>query len=606
MSYEFNKQDAFRFAQYVGIQAKAKGRNLIFKICPYCRGSRGDKDTFAINLDNGQFNCFRASCGAKGNMISLSKEFGFDIGDLSEPKKEEYMVWGKFPKPEPKDLAIGYFEKRGISADTVRKYHIAEAAEKEHTICFPFYDEQDNLQCIKFRNTEFKKGDAGNKEWWQTAQTGKKNKMILFGMDNCNTTSNTLVLTEGQIDSMSLAEAGIENAVSVPTGANGFTWIPHCWEFLGRYTELIVFGDNENGHITLLDEMSKRFNGKVYRIPDEFYKGCKDANEILQKHGAEALREAIAHKQQLAVPAIVNLADVKNVNVNDMERIQTGITELDSVIGGYYFGQLILITGLRGDGKSTFASQEASIALHQNISCFAYSGELSGWYYKMWMNRQVAGPNNIMQDTRTSEYYLTDRTLAKVDEFYKNKGMTLFDNTVVGTDEYRGILDVIEQAIKKNGSRALFIDNLMTAIDDDMSSDLYRAQSNFVKQLALFAKKYNVLIFLIAHPRKTSNAEFTNDDVAGSSNITNLVDVVLNYSREKPDKEGYVDENIRVLRVLKNRLTGKLNLQGIRLKYDDASKRIASVNKKFDWKLIDETEQDAEFVDIDMSEAPFS
>ena len=52
-------------------------------------------------------------------------------------------------------------------------------------------------------------------------------KPILFGMAQCRN-STGWVITEGQIDSPTLSECGIENAVSVPTGALGFTWFPNC------------------------------------------------------------------------------------------------------------------------------------------------------------------------------------------------------------------------------------------------------------------------------------------------------------------------------------------------------------------------------------------
>ena len=86
-------------------------------------------------------------------------------------------------------------------------------------------------------------------------------------MDKCNPEANdTLVMTEGQIDSLSCAEAGIPNAVSVPTGAQGFTWVPYCWDFLGKFKTLIVFGDHEKGHITLIAEMQTIFHGKVKHV----------------------------------------------------------------------------------------------------------------------------------------------------------------------------------------------------------------------------------------------------------------------------------------------------------------------------------------------------
>ena len=130
----------------------------------------------------------------------------------------------------------------------------------------------------------------------------------------------------------------------------------------------------------------------------------------------------------------------------------------------------------------------------------------------------------------------------------------------------------------------------MTALDDDPKSDLYRQQSDFVRKLATMAKQYNVLIFLIAHPRKSDNgslAGFGNDDVAGSANITNLCDAVLNYARPKYDSNEEPDETLRMLQVTKNRLYGRLTKDGgIKLYFDEKSKRMSEMlaRKEYMWR----------------------
>ena len=82
MRYEFKREDAERFAKELGIYTKTRGDELHFTRCPYCGNLTNDKDTFAINLRTGQFKCLRASCGAKGTMITLSRDFGFSLGKL--------------------------------------------------------------------------------------------------------------------------------------------------------------------------------------------------------------------------------------------------------------------------------------------------------------------------------------------------------------------------------------------------------------------------------------------------------------------------------------------------------------------------------------------
>lgn len=120
----------------------------------------------------------------------------------------------------------------------------------------------------------------------------------------------------------------------------------------------------------------------------------------------------------------------------------------------------------------------------------------------------------------------------------------------------------------------------MTAMSDDLSLDLYRQQSNFVKRLASMAENLNVLIILIVHPRKT-NTLLVNDDVAGSANITNLADVVMSYTRPADE---HAEEDEREIRILKNRITGKLTRTGIPVYFEEGSKRI-SETEEFDWKL---------------------
>ena len=78
--YKFKEGDAWEFARMQGIGTRQKGNELHFIKCPYC-GSTKDKWTFAIDIKTGQFKCLRASCGVKGNFITLSRDFNFSLGD---------------------------------------------------------------------------------------------------------------------------------------------------------------------------------------------------------------------------------------------------------------------------------------------------------------------------------------------------------------------------------------------------------------------------------------------------------------------------------------------------------------------------------------------
>jgi twinkle protein len=464
--------------------------------------------------------------------------------------------------------AVEYLLSRGISEEITRRYKITTQKENDKVLVFPFYDEQNILQFVKYRKIDFVKNRDKNKEWCE-----KDTKPILFGMAQCEDFS-TLVVTEGQIDSLSVAECGVKNAVSVPTGATGFTWLSHCWDWINKFDEIIVFGDHEKGKITLIDILEKRLQKKVKCVREEDYLCEKDANEILIKYGKGAILKAIENAELRDVKYVKRLANVEAVNLADLPKIKTGIRNLDRVCGGLLRGHVVLLSGKRGEGKSTLMSQLVAQAIDQDNAVFVYSGELPNYHFKNWLDLQIAGANNIetrQNEFNDNEYYLAPETVKTINRWYYDKAF-IFDNTAVTDDEYEGIIKVITDAICRYDIKLVCIDNLMTAMECDTNTDLYRQQSTFVKNLEKLAQQYDVAIILVAHPKK-SNGAFDNDTVSGSSDITNAVSFVFNYERAKDG-----DDCDSRLMITKNRMNGKL-LTGdnaIKLYYSEKSKRILS------------------------------
>ena len=588
MLYEFDREDAFRFARHIGIGTRMRGDELIFSKCPYC-GTSSSKEKFAINLRTGQFNCFRASCGAHGNMITLSRDFNFQISEEVDRYLNRNNYNGRFRRfaeshKESTDKAIEYLEGRGIPKEICQKYEITSKEGQEDVLVFPFKNEIGELKFIKYRNTDFQKGRDKSKEWCE-----KDCMPILFGMNHCEGFKR-LIITEGQIDSLSVVAAGISNAVSVPTGAQGSTWVPHCWEWVNQFEEIIIFGDCENGKITLTEMIQSRFSKRrirIVRMAD--YKGCKDANEILRAYGPAAIREAIDNAEVVLNKRIKNMAEVQAVDFRTIPKIKTGYKKLDEILhGGFYFGYVILLTGKRGNGKSTQASQFVVEALAQNYNCLIYSGEMPDFYVKAWLDGQLYGKTP-----------LTNSQIDECERFYDNR-LFIYNNQFVKTDDDEDLLTIIEDTIIKKDIKFVLLDNLMTMITADQNEMLYRKQSEMVGKLAEMAKAYQCVIMLIAHPRKSKN-EFENDDVSGSADITNRVDVVMSYDRT-PEKE-HPEENQRTLKVTKNRTTGKLGK--VEVFYSEESKRISDVQDSFVREYLDAEKAFVDPEENEMEEIPF-
>ena len=567
--YKFVPEDAERFAKHIGIKTKHRGNQLEFMSCPYCKAD--DKWTFGINMETGQFECKRASCGIKGNMVTLSRDFNFSLGREADAyyrtvnfSNKQYRRFRDAHKPiEIREPAIEYLHGRGISEDIARKYEITTRTDADNILVFPFKDASGSLEFVKYRKTDFDKAKDQNKEWSETGC-----KPILFGMNHCRPEADEgkLIITEGQIDSLSVAEAGYTNAVSVPNGCNGFTWVPYCYDFVTKFKTIIVMGDCENGKITLADEILKRWPKNTFICRPDDYGDCKDANELLQKYGVQAVRNVITNAQPPEDKFIKPMKDIRRVDIMQMESFKTGFQTLDKLLdGGFRFGQLAVLTGRRGEGKSTLASMIGAWAIEQDHKSFFYSGELVDFYFRNWMDCQITGKKEI-----------TNSDCDQLDSYYGDRAFYYDTSILRGNDEMESLPETIENAILRKGCRFIMVDNLMTAITDDLQSDLYRRQSQFVGNLVALAKLYNVFILLICHPRK-QEGELENDDISGSSNITDRADLVMTFSRIKD-----APPDARKLRVTKNRLTGKCSdKEGIRLVYDQNSRRLAEKTESF-------------------------
>lgn len=580
--YEFSPEDARRFASERGIHVWTRGDELIFKKCPYCGGETNKKDKFAINLRTGAFNCLRASCGAKGNMLTLHKDFDFDLGQNVTEYERPRETWKRFTVTEPfkpTDAAIEYLHgKRGISVDVIRQYEIVTKKDDDNVLVFPFYDEAGEVAFIKYRAINFDPAKGGSKEW---AESGMKS--ILFGIKQCKD-FDTLIITEGQIDSLSVATAGFENAVSVPTGKNGMRWVPHNWDWVRKFKRIIVFGDYERGEMTLLPDIQARFASEscqVFAVRPEDYRGCKDANDILLTYGTAQIWNCINNARPIMLGQVTRLADVPYEDEALQEYLPTGIKDLDRILnGGLQFGYLDILTGKRGEGKSTFGSMMVKAALESGYSCFVYSGEMRTQEVRRWLDYQIAGQDKI-ESSQVGDmitHRIKDGYLHTIWSWYADM-IYAYDTSVI-EDEETDLINIVETYIKQFNCRFVLLDNLMTAIDivqDGSAYDKYDKQSRICKRLARIAQKYNALILLIAHKKKSNGFEAAdeNDDVLGSSEITNLAGVILSYGRGKG-----VEDPQRLLKVLKNRNTGNCNFKGLTVNFDPTSKRVYGNTQK--------------------------
>jgi len=271
----------------------------------------------------------------------------------------------------------------------------------------------------------------------------------------------------------------------------------------------------------------------------------------------------------------------KQIDRSQIVSIKTNIRELDRRIAGLNKGEVSVLSGLNGSGKTSLLSQLGLEAVNQGYKVALFSGEMKESRIFNWTRLQAAGKLYTVP-TEIDGYFLIDKeTIAPINNWLDDK-LYLYNNNK-GNDIMR-ILEKTEEVIKDKKADLVVLDNLMAMDLSLISGDKYEKQSDFIKKLMQFAPQNDVHIILVAHPRK-SMGFLRKDDISGTADLTNAVDNVFIVHRVNNDfkrlsgqmfgwHDGYDLYNYsNVIEVCKNRdITGTEDIF-VGLYYEKESKR---------------------------------
>lgn len=535
---------------------------IVPSLCPFCHGGdHGDQNTFALSLDKGLFVCKRGSCGKRGRFEELAAHFN-ESACISRPASSRQPKQYTLPEIQLRPCTpqiYEYFASRKISSATVDAFGIS--SDENGMIVFPF-TENGTLTFVKYRRPWKPSESEKKKKEWREPGT----KSILFGMDMC-AFSQPLIITEGQIDCMSLYEAGIHNVVSVPSGCEDLSFIENCWDWLEKFKTIILFGDSDAPGQKMVQTLAKRLDETRCRIVEEYPENphggiCKDANEVLYFHSPFALLDMVENAREIPVKGLLDLGSVLPQDPTLVPRIKTNVPKLDEMTGGLLEGGISIVLGKAGAGKSVLTNMIVLGAIEQGYTVCVYTGEFRPGRFQHWINLQAAGSDYITlkndpirgKKIPVLPYNVQERII----RWYAGK-LLLYDNDeLFDCSQADSIFSVFLTAIRRHGAKLLVVDNLMMAVSD--KEEEWRAQAIFVNRLKQLANKYGVAILLVAHARKTKAGEkLSADDLSGASASNNLADLTISV------EPGH-------LTVLKNRDTGMLGV--IDYCYCPDSKRI--------------------------------
>ena len=463
-----------------GLEEKTQG------ICPLCSHDRKPKNMKAkcasYDWERGLGTCH--NCNTTFQLHTYQRK-GASEKVYVRPTVSAYQP--------PATKVIGWFETRGISQKTLIDLNVGEGSEfmpqtgkTENTIKFNYFM-GDQLINIKYRD------GRKNFKLYKGAEKVFYNINSIVGYDTC-------VITEGEMDVLALHECGIKNAISVPNGAtlnsNNLDYLDNCIDYFEDKEKIILAVDSDEAGQALQSELVRRLGAEVCFIVS--FDDCKDANEYLTTHGKEKLQERIASARPVPLENVTTFKDIED-EVTDFVRngfkkgYQVGLSNFDEIFSTYT-GQFITVTGIPSSGKSDFVDQmvvgynrnynwKTAFASPENAPTYLHAHKLMRKTWEgMPSSKDIHGEKwNRIANHVNDNYFFIDMERYTLESVLR-KGAEL---------------------VKRKGIKCLVIDPFNKVRDVDCKTeDVNRYTMEYLTKIETFAKKYDVLVFVVAHPTK--------------------------------------------------------------------------------------------------------
>lgn len=499
------------------IEADKPGEN--YMRCPVCSDDRKNKRAKSFSWNNQKLTGFCHHCQTK--FVQMNDNF----------RKSEY----KFPEPMPEIKAYSeklaaYFMGRGLFESTMKRFGISEGEHyfpqigmKRNAIMFPYFREK-KLVNVKYRD--------GEKNFSLSAGS----ELIPFNLDSIKD-STTIIITEGEFDCMAIDQAGFKPVISVPNGAskgnNNLSWLDNCIDHFEKAEKIILATDKDEAGTMLRTQLAARLG--IERCFKVEFSDCKDSNEVLIKYGSETLKQVINNADGFPIEGAYTVIDIEeelnSLYMNGLKRGFTiGMNDFDKLIS-FEFGRLYTVTGIPSHGKSKFVDFViCRLNLKYEMKAAYFSPEnFPIQLHTAAISELMTGKKFSYETMNETEYYEAKKHIN--DKFY----WILPENDFTVTN----ILEKARQLILRKGVQILVIDpynKLEHQTENGENETQYI--SRFLDMLVNFAHKNNIILFLVAHPRKMQkqqNGSYevpTLYDINGSANFYNKTDFGITVYRD--------------------------------------------------------------------------
>ena len=427
-----------------------------------------------------------------GTCHNCDKSFQLHTYERKGKSEKTYVKPETFVVQEVGTKVEEWFKTRGISRKTLHELRVTEGSEympqtgkAENVIKFNYFM-GDDLINVKYRD------GRKNFKLYKGAEKVFYNIDSIVGYEYC-------ILVEGEMDVLAMHEAGISNVISVPNGAtlntNNLDYLDACIDYFEDKEKIILATDSDEAGIALQTELIRRLGSEVCFLAT--FDDCKDANEYLIKHGPEKLVSRITNAKPVPLENVTTFRDIED-EITDFVRngfkpgFQVGLSNFDNIFSTYT-GQFITVTGIPSSGKSDFVGRMV-VGYNRNYewkTAFASPENQPTYLHAHKLMRKCWGGMPTAADI------YSDRWNQIADHCNTN-----FFHIDMERYTLEAVLKKGAELVKRKGIKCLVIDPFNKVRSNDQSGDVNVYTLEYLQKIETFAKKYDVLVIVVAHPTK--------------------------------------------------------------------------------------------------------
>eukprot|EP00249_Psilotum_nudum_P010134 c22354_g1_i1 orf=469-2352(+) len=485
--------------------------------CPKCQGGSSREKSLSVYISrdgkHAYWNCHRGKCGWKDSVgVSGCSTMYSNVRDpevMLEFTEEKLCFEPLFGEVK------NYLHLRGITQDTLHRNGVNQVVVNgQYLIAFPYKQKGKIVNC-KYRGiTEYS---------WQEMNTRK----IYYGVDDIQN-AEEIIIVEGEIDKLSMEEAGFLNCVSVPDGTlamfpekgscfrtedQKYAYIWNCKEYFNKASRIILATDADAPGQALAEELARRLGReRCWRVNWPTIDGirkCKDANEVLQILGKQSLRDMIASAEMYPIRGLFRFCDFDkeideyySLTIGDEFGVSSGWRNLDKLYR-VVPGELTIVTGVPNSGKSEWID-----ALLCNLN------SSHGWTFGLCsMENKVHEHGRKLLEKFVGKPFFDApyaQSIPRMDEMEFEAGKQWLDQNFFlircENDQLPSIdwvLGLAKSAVMRYGIRGLVIDPY-NELDHQRSSNQTETEyvSCVLTKIKRFAQHYDCHVWFVAHPRQ--------------------------------------------------------------------------------------------------------